>query len=60
LASADEARALAITASAEALRDLGARFWTHPDWRTHVTDEEGATVCDLRLRNQPRPSYAVR
>ncbi len=52
LAGVDEARALAITASAEALRDLGAKFWGHPDWRMHVTDEQGATVCDLHFRNQ--------
>jgi hypothetical protein len=53
LAGADDARAKAITAAAEALWDLGPRFWSHPDWRMHVTDEEGATVCDLRLSNQP-------
>ena len=49
LSGIDEARAKAVTASAEALKDLGARFWNHPDWRMHVADEKGATVCRLRF-----------
>jgi hypothetical protein len=55
MAGADEARAQAITAAAEALKDLGPGFWQHPEWQMHVTDEQGATVCDLRLSNQPGP-----
>ena len=53
-----EARAQAVTAAAEALKDLGAMFWDHPAWRMHVTDERGATVCDLRVSNQPGPDPA--
>ena len=56
LASAEDARAQAITASAEALRDLSDRFWHHPEWHMHVTDEQGATVCDLCLSNRPDPA----
>ncbi len=53
LAGVDDARAAAIVAAGEALKDLGARFWTHAQWRMHVTDEQGATVCELRLSDQP-------
>jgi hypothetical protein len=56
LAGADEARAQAIIAAGEALKDLGPKFWSHPDGQMHVTDEQGATVCDLRLSNQPGPA----
>ena len=45
----EEARALAVTAAGEALRDLGDRFWKSSEWQMHVTDEQGATVCDLRF-----------
>lgn len=52
----DHARDQAIVAAAEALKSLGSGFWGHGDWRMHVTDERGATVCDLRLSNQPGPA----
>jgi hypothetical protein len=55
LADDDEARANAITAAAEALRDLGGRFWRHPEWQMHVTDEQGTTVCNLCLSNRTVP-----
>jgi hypothetical protein len=44
-----EARAQAVIATGALLRDLGARFWPDADWRMHVTDDQGATVCDLRI-----------
>lgn len=53
LSGIEDARAKAITAAAEALKDLGPRFWGHPDWRMRVTDEQGAIVCELRLSNRP-------
>jgi hypothetical protein len=46
------ARAAAVIAAGEALKELGARFWRHAHWRMHVTDEQGATVCDLRFSNR--------
>ena len=46
----DEARAMAITAMAEAVRDLGSEFWKAAEWRMHVTDEQGATVCELSIK----------
>ena len=47
LADAREARAQAVVACGEALRDLDGRFWNSADWRMHVTDENGATICVL-------------
>jgi hypothetical protein len=49
LVGEEDADAHAIVAAGEALKDLGPR-------RMHVTDEQGATVCDLRLSNRTRPS----
>ena len=43
----DEARAEAVRASGEMLKDLGGQFWDRPDWRMWVTDENGETVCSL-------------
>ncbi|WP_210526685.1 DUF6894 family protein [Rubellimicrobium arenae] len=55
LSGPGDARAQAIIAVAEALKDLGPMFWQHPDWQMHVIDDEGTTVCDLRLSNRPAP-----
>src|SRR4051794_41808668 len=41
LADADAARAMAVTHAGEAIRDLGAKFWTSPEWRSWVTDGGG-------------------
>jgi hypothetical protein len=49
LAGLEKARAQAVTAAAEALRDLDGRFWSGEDWHMWVTDESGATVCRLRF-----------
>jgi hypothetical protein len=53
LAGPDEARALAVINAGEALRDLGPKFWTAPEWRMWVTDESGATVCALSFSARP-------
>jgi hypothetical protein len=52
LADADAARAMAVTHAGEALRDLGAKFWTSPEWRIWVTDGGGrpSALC----RSWPR------
>ncbi len=55
LAGDDDARAQAVIATSEAVRDLGPRFWQYPNWRMHVTDEQGVTICNLCLSNQPDP-----
>ncbi len=44
-----EARIQAVIASGALVRDFGARFRPDADWRMHVTDEQGGTVCDLRF-----------
>jgi hypothetical protein len=48
-ADLDEARAQAVKASGEMLRDLASEFWNGEHWRMWVTDESGATVCALRF-----------
>ena len=45
----EEARAQAVTAAGEALRDLDGRFWQTAEWQMRVTDEEGVTLCTLRF-----------
>jgi hypothetical protein len=32
LVGIEQARALAVTSSGEMIRDLGERFWRHPEW----------------------------
>lgn len=49
LAGPDEARAEAVRAAGEMLRDLGGRFWDGSEWRMWVTDEIGGTLCTLRF-----------
>jgi hypothetical protein len=46
-AGIEEARTMAVKAAAEALKDLGGKFWKAPEWQLWVTDESGATVCSL-------------
>ena len=48
-ASPDEARAEAVVAAGEALKDTGRRFWGHPEWLMVVQDESGEVVCRLRF-----------
>ena len=45
--SLSEARAQAVVAAGEAIRDLGGQFWPSEAWHMWVTDETGATVCTL-------------
>ena len=45
----DAARAEAVVAAGEMLRDVGGRFWKRPEWRLWVTDETGHTICALRF-----------
>jgi hypothetical protein len=56
LVGIEQARALAVTSSGEMIRDLGERFWRHPEWEAWVTDEKGETVCSLRFAGNPVPS----
>lgn len=50
----DAARDAAVVASAEAIRDLGARFWDHETWHMIVTDERGAVVAQLDFSGRAR------
>ena len=49
LASPDAARVAAVFASGEMLKAHAEQFWLDRDWQMHVTDEQGASVCDLRF-----------
>ena len=50
LANPEAARSVAVVAAGEMLRDDSGTFWNGPDWRMHVTDEQGATVCTLTIK----------
>jgi hypothetical protein len=55
--SAEEARAQAVTAMGEALRDLDGAFWDGDrEWRMTVNDSHGNTVCVLRVSGAYRPT----
>lgn len=41
------ARSAAVIASGEMLKDFSGRSWSRAEWRMHVVDQQGATVCDL-------------
>ncbi len=45
LAGPNQAKDMALSAAGEAIRDLCAEFWWHPEWRTWVTDEGGGVLC---------------
>jgi hypothetical protein len=49
LAGPDAARVMAVFTSGEMLKSHAEKFWLDRDWQMHVTDEQGATVCDLRF-----------
>ena len=49
LASPDAARVMAVFSSGEMLKAHAEKFWLDRDWQMHVTDEQGASVCDLRF-----------
>jgi hypothetical protein len=44
-----QARAQALTASGEMLRDYGLEFWTGHHWQMYVEDESGKTVLRLNF-----------
>jgi hypothetical protein len=48
------ARAQAVGFSGEVLRDTGAKYWDHPDWRLDVLDEGGRTLFTLRFSAEGR------
>ena len=45
----DEARDLAVLAAGETMKELHG-FWDQPEWRMHVADEQGGTVCILSIK----------
>ena len=49
LANPDAARVMAVFSSGEMLKAHAEQFWLDRDWQMHVTDEQGASVCDLRF-----------
>ncbi len=49
LADREAARVMAVFTSGELLKAHAEQFWLDRDWQMHVTDEQGATVCDLRF-----------
>ncbi len=49
LAGVDAARVMAVFTSGEMLKAHAEQFWRGRDWQMHVTDEQGATICDLRF-----------
>jgi hypothetical protein len=55
LTGPDEAQSEAVIAAGQMLRDADGHFWNRPEWRMHVTDEAGATVCDLRISGRTQP-----
>jgi len=52
LPSAKAARNEAIVFMGERLRDLDGEFWPEGEWRMHVVDEAGATVCLVRVSGE--------
>lgn len=44
----EDARAQAVRAAGDMLKELGGRFWDDEQWRMSVTDEAGAAVCAAR------------
>lgn len=51
-AGPQEARAAAVIAAGEELKDIDGKFWNAPEWRMHVTDEDGATICVLSIQGK--------
>ena len=47
-----EARAHAVVAVGDLLRNAGAGFWNGPEWQIEVTDETGRTICTLTIQGQ--------
>ena len=49
MASPNEARAQAIIACDEAIKELDGAFWKQGEWQMRVVDEGGAPVCAFTL-----------
>ena len=49
LAGMGQVRSEAVRLTGEILRDMGGRFWRHPEWTLTVTNETGAEVLGLRV-----------
>jgi len=49
LAGMGQVRSEAVRLTGEILRDMGGRFWRHPEWTLTVTDETGVEVLGLRV-----------
>ena len=45
---------MAIRASGEILRDMGAKFWDGTEWKMEVTDEQGQILFVLRFSAEER------
>ena len=45
---------MAIRASGEILRDVGAKFWDGTEWKMEVTDEHGQILFVLRFSAEER------
>ena len=50
LKGSEQARSAAVVMAGEMLKDIDGQFWGQPEWRLHVTDEQGATVCVLTIK----------
>ncbi len=50
LTGPEQARSAAVTLAGELLTGVDGRFWSAPEWRLHVTDKTGATVCSLSIK----------
>ena len=48
-ADLNAARTEAVALLGEMVKELGGRFWRHPEWWLTVVDESGATVCELQV-----------
>jgi len=55
--NAQQARAQAVIAAGEMLKDTGATLWDAPEWRMEVTDDVGATVCGLRIQGVTKQDW---
>jgi hypothetical protein len=58
LAGVGEARTEAVVVSGEMLKDHGRKFWNNGEWRLHVTNEAGETVCIRFAAEHPFGGFA--
>lgn len=50
LDGAEAARSEAVVLAGELLQETDGKFWNEPEWRLHVTDEQGSSVCALTIK----------